>query len=180
METGTQTKASNQTRPKDDLHRFIGMLNYLSPYIPKFADKAHNLKGLLKSDSQWTWDTDYQKFFEDLKTTVTVDTFLKYYNPTATLTLEVDASQSGIGVALVQDNTSIAFGSRTLTDYQSRYSNIEREILADCVWYVARSYILIRKIIRCSNRPQTSCHHMHKASACCSPQDTTTASWEVK
>ncbi len=52
---------------KDDLHRFMGMMNYLSPYIPKFADKAHNLRGLLKSDSQWIWDRDYQKCFEDLQ-----------------------------------------------------------------------------------------------------------------
>lgn len=33
---------------KDDLHRFMGMLTCLSPYIPKFADKAHTLRGLLK------------------------------------------------------------------------------------------------------------------------------------
>uniref|UniRef100_A0A8C2EQ68 Gypsy retrotransposon integrase-like protein 1 n=1 Tax=Cyprinus carpio TaxID=7962 RepID=A0A8C2EQ68_CYPCA len=115
---------------KDDLHRFMGMLNYLSPYIPKFADKAHNLRGLLKSDSPWVWDTDYQKCFDDLKATVTIDACLKYYNPAATLTLEVDASQKGIGVALVQDNRPIAFGSKTLTECQSRYSNIEREMLA--------------------------------------------------
>lgn len=34
---------------KDELHRFIGMLSYLSPYIPKFADKVHILRGLLKN-----------------------------------------------------------------------------------------------------------------------------------
>lgn len=58
---------------KDDLHRFMGMLNYLSPCIPKFVDEAHILRGLLKSNSQWIWDYDYQKCFEDLKTIVTVD-----------------------------------------------------------------------------------------------------------
>lgn len=115
---------------KDDLHHFMGMLNYLSPYIPKFADKAHSLRGLLKSESQWVWDTDYQKCFEDLKATVTVDACLKYYDPAANLMLEVDASQKGIGVALVQENRPIAFGSKTLTKCQSRYSNIEREMLA--------------------------------------------------
>ncbi|KAL0148840.1 hypothetical protein M9458_055849 [Cirrhinus mrigala] len=136
-------KASDQIQPKsktykkrqtpqskDDLHRFMGTMNYLSPYIPKFADKAHSLRGLLRNDSQWMWDTDYQKCFEDLKSTVTVDACLKYYNPTTTLTLEVDASQRGIGVALVQDNRPIAFGSKTLTECQSRYSKIEREMLA--------------------------------------------------
>lgn len=115
---------------KDDLHRFMGMLTYLSPYIPKFADKAHTLRGLLKNDAPWTWDTDHQKCFEDLKQTVTEHACLKYYDPEAPLTLEVDASQKGLGIALVQDNRPIAFGSKTLTDCQSRYSNIEREMLA--------------------------------------------------
>lgn len=34
----------------------MGLMNYLSPYIPMFTDKAHNLRGLLKSESQWTWE----------------------------------------------------------------------------------------------------------------------------
>lgn len=49
---------------KDDLRRFMGMLTYLSPYIPKFADKAHMLRGLLKSDTPRMWDTDHQTSFE--------------------------------------------------------------------------------------------------------------------
>lgn len=114
--------------PTNDL--FMGMMNYLSPYIPKFADEAHNLKGLLRNDSQWICNTDYQKCFEELKSTVTVDACLKYYNLTTTLTLEVHALQRSIGVPLVQDNRPIAFGSKTLTECQSRYSNIEREMLA--------------------------------------------------
>uniref|UniRef100_A0A8C7WXQ6 Gypsy retrotransposon integrase-like protein 1 n=1 Tax=Oryzias sinensis TaxID=183150 RepID=A0A8C7WXQ6_9TELE len=115
---------------KDELHRFIGMLSYLSPYIPRFADKAHTLRGLLKNDTPWVWDTNYQNCFDDLKTMITEDACLKYYDPSLTITLEVDASQKGLGVALVQNNQPIAFGSKTLTDTQSRYSNIEREMLA--------------------------------------------------
>ena len=46
------------------------------------------------------------------------------------MTLEVDASQKGLGAALLQNEKPVAFGSKTLTDCQSRYSNIEREMLA--------------------------------------------------
>lgn len=59
---------------KEDLHRFVGMLTYLSPYT--FADKAH-IK-LLKSESSWIWYTDHQKCFENLKLTVTEHACLKY------------------------------------------------------------------------------------------------------
>ena len=44
--------------------------------------------------------------------------------------LEVDASQKGLGAALVQNGKPVAFGSKTLTECQSRHSNIEREMLA--------------------------------------------------
>ena len=58
------------------------------------------------------------------------DACLKYYDRRATVELEVDASQKGLGAALVQNGKPVAFGSKTLTGCQSRYSNIEREMLA--------------------------------------------------
>ncbi|XP_077364459.1 uncharacterized protein LOC144008938 [Festucalex cinctus] len=114
---------------KDELHRFLGMLTYLAAYIPKFAEKAHTLRGLMKSDALWVWEADHQKCFEELKEAIAEDVCLKYYDASTPLTLEVDASQKGLGIALVQNEKPIAFGSKTLTDCQSRYSNIEREML---------------------------------------------------
>ena len=38
--------------------------------------------------------------------------------------------QKGLGIALVQKGIHVAFGSNTLAECQSRYSNIEREMLA--------------------------------------------------
>jgi len=52
---------------KYDLQRFLGMLTYLSQYIPHFAGKAHPLRGLLKAGVPWTWDVNYQACFETLK-----------------------------------------------------------------------------------------------------------------
>lgn len=115
---------------KDDLQRFMGMLTYLSQYIPKFAEKAHTLRNLMKADTPWTWDQSYEKCYQDLKSLITTDCNLAYYDARKTLHLEVDASQKGLGVALVQDGKPVAFGSKTLTSCQSRYSNIEREMLA--------------------------------------------------
>ena len=45
------------------------------------------------------------------------------------MSLETDASQSGLGVMLLQEGRPISFMSKALTDTQSRYSNIEHEIL---------------------------------------------------
>jgi hypothetical protein len=46
------------------------------------------------------------------------------------VTLEVDASQKGLGAGLIQHDKPVAFASMALSDMQSRYSNIEREALA--------------------------------------------------
>ena len=40
---------------------------------------------------------------------------MAYYDVTKPITLEVDASQKGLGAALVQEKKTIAFASKTLT-----------------------------------------------------------------
>lgn len=67
---------------KDELHRFIGMLTYLATYIPKFAENAHTLRGLLKNDALWIWEADNQKCFDDFDNlcAITEDACLKYYD----------------------------------------------------------------------------------------------------
>ena len=46
------------------------------------------------------------------------------------MTIQVNASQIGLGAALLQDNKPIAFASKALTDAEHRYTNIKREMLA--------------------------------------------------
>ena len=46
------------------------------------------------------------------------------------MTIQVNASQVGLGAALLQDNKPIAFASKALTNVEHRYANIEREMLA--------------------------------------------------
>ena len=92
--------------------------------------KAHSLRGLLKKTSDWTWDTDHEKEFAELKNSVSADSYLQYYDRKSSVILKVDASQKGLGAALIQNGKPVAYGSKTLTECQSRYSNIEREMLA--------------------------------------------------
>ena len=61
---------------------------------------------------------------------------LKYYRPDLDLYIETDASGKRIGMALLQSENNehsslypIAYGSKTLTAAETRYANIERELL---------------------------------------------------
>ncbi|GFR57716.1 retrovirus-related Pol polyprotein from transposon 297 [Elysia marginata] len=46
------------------------------------------------------------------------------------LTLQVDSSQHGVGIALMQDGRPIEFASKTLSPTQRRWAQIEKELLA--------------------------------------------------
>ena len=46
--------------------------------------------------------------------------------------IQTDASEFGLGAALLQGGWPIAFASKTLTDIESCYANIERECLSVC------------------------------------------------
>ena len=61
---------------------------------------------------------------------------LRHYRPELDLFLETDASNVAIGMTLLQSDSNereclypIAYGSKTLTEAETRYANIEHELL---------------------------------------------------
>lgn len=67
---------------------------------------------------------------KQIKDLVTAEPVLQYFNPVKPLTLQCDALEKGLGAALIQDERPIAFASRVLTETETRYAQIEKEILA--------------------------------------------------
>ena len=53
-----------------------------------------------------------------------------YFNPSKETSLQVDASNKGLGAVLLQEGKPIAFFSKALTETEQRYANIERELVA--------------------------------------------------
>ena len=115
---------------KEDLQRFIGLMNYLAAYIPHFADKVSPLRELLEKDVLFVWHEDHKRTYDDLKRCIGIQSCLSYNHPQKETVVEVGASQKGLGACILQDKKPVAFASKTLTPTQSAYSNIEREILA--------------------------------------------------
>ena len=60
-------------------------------------------------------------------------TTLAYYDHIQLLVMQTNASEYGLGAALLQNNKPITFPSKTLTDVETRYANIERACLSDLV-----------------------------------------------
>ena len=115
---------------KHDLKRFLGMVNFLSSYIPDMSEKTAALRVLLKDDTLWTWDKPQEEAFETIKNSLTSAPVLKLYNSREPVALQVDASQNGLGAALLQDGKPVAYASRALSEAETRYAQIEKELLA--------------------------------------------------
>ena len=107
-----------------ELQSFIGMVNYLSSYIPHMPDLILNLRNLLKKDSLFQWTETHETEFQLLKRAITKDANLQYFIPKKPVTLQVDVSQVGLVAALLQDSKVIAYASKSLTPAEKRFANI--------------------------------------------------------
>ncbi|KAK3084719.1 hypothetical protein FSP39_017965 [Pinctada imbricata] len=112
------------------VRRFLGLVQYVGKFIPNLSDLSAPLRDLTKNDVAWHWDKPQQESFDNLKKVLTSTPVLKFYDLNKEVTISVDASSKGLGAVLLQDKQPVAFASRALTETQTRYAQIERELLA--------------------------------------------------
>lgn len=124
------------------LKSFLGLITYLSSYIPHLSEQTASLRMLLRQDAEFDWLPCHQKAFENLKRIIENASALSFFDPKKPVVLQADASKEALGAALLQDNRVIAFASKSLTDTEKRYANIEREMLA-CVFAAERFHCYV-------------------------------------
>ena len=119
-------------RPTDvaAVQRLLELTQYLAKCLPRLSDMTKPLRELTSKDVDFQWDEPQQAVFDALKAAVTIIPVLRYYNLEEEVTLQCDASQSWLGAALMQNGQSVAYGSRALTSAETRYAQIEKELLA--------------------------------------------------
>ena len=80
--------------------------------------------------SEWMWDAVHEKAFTEMKRFLTNAPVLAYFDPSKSLSIQCDASGQGLGAALLQDGQTLAYASRALSEAETRYATIEKEMLA--------------------------------------------------
>ena len=141
-----KVKAILDMPPPSDVaavQRLLGLAQYLSKFLPHLSDVMKPLRELTKKEVAWMWDPIQQQALENLKKAVSSTPVLRYYNLQEEVTLQCDASQSGLGATLMQNGQPVAYASRALTPTETRYAQIEKELLAivfGCEHFEAYTY----------------------------------------
>ncbi|XP_053690472.1 uncharacterized protein K02A2.6-like [Sabethes cyaneus] len=130
---------------KEEIRSFLGLVNYVGKFIPNLATLTDPLRQLTKQQ-KFVWNREHQKAFDDLKLSMVNPTTLGYFDVDDRTQLIADASPIGLGAVLIQINSRgpriISYASRSLTDVEKRYAQIEKEALA-LVWAVERFHFYL-------------------------------------
>ena len=97
---------TTMTPPKtiQELKSFLGMVNYLSRFSPNLSNLDQPLRKLCKRDVMWTWDSEQQGAFEQIKNIMTTLPVLAYFDQAKDHIIQCDASKKGLGAVLLQEN----------------------------------------------------------------------------
>ena len=112
------------------------MVTYLNRYSSKLADLTSPLRELTTKYTHFRWEPHHQQALDRIKQELCSAKVISYDpDPGTPTTLQCDASQTGVEAWLRQTDSQgneniVAMASRSLTDAESRYSNIERQCLA--------------------------------------------------
>ena len=117
-------------KTKEDIERLNGTVNYLAKFLPKLSQVMEPLGRLTQKGVEWHWGGAEDKAFIEVKQLVTQAPVLAFYSPDKELIIQCDASSLGLGAALMQEGRPLAYASRALTDPETRYATIEKEMLA--------------------------------------------------
>ena len=137
------TSIKELTAPNNvrSLRRFLGIASWYRRFVPGFSQIAAPLNQLLKKNIRWKWASEQEEAFLQLKECLTKAPVLACPDFNKPFVLQTDASDKGLGVALIQNDHDgdhvIAYASRSLTSSEKKYSVTEKECLA-IVWGIEK------------------------------------------
>ena len=110
--------------------RFLGIINYLAKFVPNLTSIVRPIQALISQDVIWTWGKEQDDAMKRVKAIISSEPVLAHFDETKQLVVQCDASQNGLGAALLQEGRPLAYASRALTPSEQNYAQIEKELLS--------------------------------------------------
>ena len=115
---------------KKELLSLLGFVNYLSKFLPRLSEVAQPLREMTAKEAKFIWSPQHETAFQEPRELVVRHPVLKYYDLQEEVTGQCDVSEYGLGAALLQNGQPVAFASRSLSQTERQYAQIEKECLA--------------------------------------------------
>ena len=129
------------------------MANFRSLFIKDYSSITAPLRTLLLENSKWVWTDEHQNAFSLLKSRLTEDCLLNYFNPNLGTELVCDASPYSLCAMLTrigEDGTRkiISYVSRSLTDVEKNYGKLNEKHLQFYFAVTNFTHIFLVNILR--------------------------------
>ncbi len=111
----------------------MGFVIYLYRFILYLSEVYEPLRRLLDKEMQWHWLPKHDMAMKDNRVLVMEVPVLRCYDMNKLVTKQSDSNQTGLGCSLVQEGQPVTFASRTLTQTEQNYTQIEQESLSNRV-----------------------------------------------
>jgi hypothetical protein len=120
-------------KPPKSVHQirsFLGLAGYYRRFIPDFSRIAKPMTELLKKGVKFVWSEECDKAFHTLREHLTLAPVLTQLDMSKPFEVFCDASGTGLGCVLMQENRVIAYASRALRPHEKNYPTHDLELAA--------------------------------------------------
>jgi hypothetical protein len=101
-----------RNHPRPYIRSFLGLAGYYRRFIPDFSRIAKPMTELLKKGVKFVWSKDCEKAFRALRQHLTIAPVLVQPDNSKPFEVFCDASGTGLGCVLMQENRVMAYASR--------------------------------------------------------------------
>jgi hypothetical protein len=120
-------------KPPKSVHQirsFLGLAGYYRRFIPDFSRIANPMTELLKKGVKFVWSEECDRAFHTLRKHLTSDPVLTQPDMSKPCEVFCDASGTGLGCVVMQENRVIDYASQALRPHEKIYPTHDLELAA--------------------------------------------------